>query len=48
MKFIWLFLVLVTVNGCACGPGGQRCVTSYTYTQQSPGVWTVTPQYGNY
>jgi hypothetical protein len=48
MKFIWLTLILVTVSGCACGAGGQRCVTSWTYTSQSPTVWVATPQYGNY
>jgi hypothetical protein len=45
---ISLILVFVAVSGCvpACGVGGQRCTTTWTYTQQSPNQWVVTQTQG--
>jgi hypothetical protein len=51
MKFIWLSLALLLIpgalTGCGCGVGGERCLTSYTFTQPAPGTWTATAHYGN-
>jgi hypothetical protein len=47
IKLVCLSLIAVALGGCACGVGGQHCVTGYTQTQTQPGVWVTTVQYGN-